>query len=355
MEQLNSITELLNRISSSKEDTFVYDEIGIQEECLKEEEQSSSLVIKILSVLGGIMATLAFVAFVFLTSLIDSKVGMVVFGIAGIITAFGLDRAFDKLIIDTSSIAAYIVGLCLLFFGLEKFDIDDSLLFILVAIVAIIGLFFSQNFMLSFISVLVISFCSFGLIVANTQFEFLHLYNIIMTATLTYVFLNEATIISYHTKLAKLYNPLRIALIFSLLLGLTFLWGGWIFPLSEHHIWISSTIMIVVIIYLVERLILITEIEHRIQKFWIYVLTALVLGATFFSPAISGALVIILLSFYVDYKTGLVIGILALIFFVSRYYYDLNLTLLTKSILMFGSGLVFLLFYFLTDKIFKAE
>ena len=82
----------------------------------------------------------------------------------------------------------------------------------------------------------------------------------------------------------------------------------------------------------------------------IYILSALILVSTIFSPSISGGIVIVLLSFLVNYKTGLAIGIISIIYFVSQYYYDLNFTLLTKSIILFVSGIMFLLFYLFTAK-----
>ncbi len=77
----------------------------------------------------------------------------------------------------------------------------------------------------------------------------------------------------------------------------------------------------------------------------IYILSVLLLTSTLLSPAISGAFLIILVSVLVHYKTGLAIGILAFIYFIIQYYYDLNFTLLTKSILLMSSGVVFLAFY----------
>jgi len=71
---------------------------------------------------------------------------------------------------------------------------------------------------------------------------------------------------------------------------------------------------------------------------------------TAFSPVILGILLIILLSFLVNYKLGLSVGILTFIYFICQYYYDLNYTLLTKSILLFSSGILFLIFYIFIHK-----
>ena len=92
------------------------------------------------------------------------------------------------------------------------------------------------------------------------------------------------------------------------------------------------------------------EIEALKDKILIYALTSLVLIPLLFAPFILGVIVLILISFLVNYKTGLVIGILSIVYFISRYYYDLDFTLLTKSILLFVSGIIFLLLYILTNK-----
>src|SRR5690606_13137026 len=89
------------------------------------------------------------------------------------------------------------------------------------------------------------------------------------------------------------------------------------------------------------------------KKVLTLVLCLFTLLPTLYAPSISGALLIVLLSFLVNYRTGFAIGIIALIYFVVQYYYDLNLSLLTKSIILFSSGTVFLVFYFFFTKMTK--
>jgi uncharacterized membrane protein len=91
----------------------------------------------------------------------------------------------------------------------------------------------------------------------------------------------------------------------------------------------------------------ITKTQHKTV---IYIFTVLSLLPTALAPAILGAILIMLLSFSVNYKTGLVVGVIAFIYFVSQYYYDLNFTLLTKSILLFSSGVFFVALYLFTHK-----
>jgi len=71
-------------------------------------------------------------------------------------------------------------------------------------------------------------------------------------------------------------------------------------------------------------------------------------------PAISASMLIILLCFWVNYRSGYIIGIMALCYFICQFYYDLSFTLLVKSELLFASGILFGLVYFSVQKISRA-
>ena len=350
MDKLISKKWLLDRVRLSEGSKFECNEKAIFNEYQIQGENKSSLAIKVLSIFGGFLATLAFLGFLAIAGLYDSGFGLLLFGIGFIILAIWLNKEYDKLIIDTFSISTYIIGFTLLAFGLTQLNVDENIIIILISIIAISSLFITQNYILSFISVLTIFGSFLTLIISNDLYNLIHLYIAVNTLVLTYFFLREANIISSNKKLAKLYNPVRIGLVFSLLFGLVAIGKRHLMPISQNYIWLSSVVMIFVIIYLVYIISKINEIESRKSKMLIYSLSCLMLVSTIFSPSISGAMIIVLLSFLVNYKTGLAIGIISLIYFISQYYYDLNFTLLTKSIILFSSGIVFLLFYLFTTK-----
>jgi hypothetical protein len=275
---------------------------------------------------------------------------LLIFGIGFIIIAIWLNKAYDKLIIDTFSISLYVIGFALLAFGLSEMDVNKNIIAILISLIALSSLIITQNFILSFFSVITISGSFLFLIISNDSYDLIHLYVAVNTVILAYLFLNEAKIISSNKRLSQLYNPIRIGIVISLLFGLISIGKRHLIPISQNHIWLSSIVMISVTMYLVYVIIQINEINTVKTKMMIYTLSAILLVSTIFSPSISGAIVIILLSFLVNYKTGLVIGIISIIYFISQYYYDLNFTLLTKSIILFVSGIIFLLFYLLTTK-----
>jgi hypothetical protein len=350
MDKLTSKKALLDSIRLSEGAKFECDENAIYEEYNTQGENKSSLAIKVLSIFGGFLATLTFLGFLAITGLYNSEFGLLVFGIGFIISAIGLNKAYDKLIIDTFSISIYLIGFALLAFGLSEMNVDENIIAILISLIALSSLIIAQSFILSFISVLAISGSFIFLIISNNLYNLIHLYVAINTLILAYLFLNEAKIISSNKRLTQLYNPIRIGLVISLLFGLFSIGKRHLIPISQSHIWLSSIVMILVIMYLVYSIIKINEIKTVKSKVMIYTLSALILISTIFSPSISGAIVIVLLSFLVNYKTGLAIGIISIIYFVSQYYYDLNFTLLTKSIILFVSGIMFLLLYLFTTK-----
>jgi hypothetical protein len=212
-----------------------------------------------------------------------------------------------------------------------------------------------QNYILSFISILITNGGLLFLIINNDLYYLIHIYNAFIALLLTYVFLNEAKLITGNKRFSKLYNPVRIGLLISLLTGLVFVGKTGIFENHVYAIWASSIITIPVTIYVISIIAGIMGVTEIRTKILIYTLSTLILIPTAFSPAVSGALLIILLSFLVNYKIGVSIGIISFIYFISQYYYDLNFTLITKSILMFSTGIIFLLFYFFTYNKLKPD
>jgi hypothetical protein len=350
MDKLTGKKELLDSICLSEGSAFVYDENAIMEEYHSLDENKSSLTIKILSIFGGLLATLAFLGFLAIAGLYNSEFGLLIFGIGFIISSIWLNKVYDQLIIDTFSISTYIIGVALLALGLSKMNIDENIIAILISVIALGSLMITQNFILSFISVLSVSGSFLFLIISNNSYDLIHLYVAVNTLILTFLFLNEAKIVSSNKTFSQLFDPVRIGIVVSLLFGLISVGKRNLIPISQNFIWLSSVVLILVTMYLVYKIINIVEINAAKNKIAIYALSGLILIATIFSPSISGAIVIILLCFLVNYKTGLAIGIISIIYFISQYYYDLNLTLLSKSIILFVSGIIFLIFYLFIDK-----
>jgi uncharacterized membrane protein len=222
-----------------------------------------------------------------------------------------------------------------------------SIIFI---IIAFGSLWIVQNYILSFIAVLIINGSFLMLILSNNAYNLIHVQVAVLALAMVYFFLKEAQIIAANNIFSKLYNPVRTGIMFSFLAGLLLLGKRGVLPISPDYIWMSSIITIASIVYLISKIFNVLSITETRHKASIYLFVVLTLLPTALSPAISGAILIILLSFLVNYKTGLVIGIISFIYFISQYYYDLNFTLLTKSILLLASGVLFIALYLFTHK-----
>ncbi|RKD94526.1 DUF4401 domain-containing protein [Marinifilum flexuosum] len=350
MENDINIRKNIEYISKLEGNRFKFNENKIEKEYADSQKEKSSIAIKILSIIGGFLATLAFLGFLLIAGLYDSEAGLVITGSLFTGIAIWLNVEYKKLIIDTLSVSAYAIGLFLIVFGLTALDIGGITICILLILIALLTIGITKSYILSFISVLTINGCFIYLIFDNDVYGLIHVYDAILLVLLTYVFLNEAKLLADKRFPSKLYNPIRIGLMISLITGLVFVGQRGIFDFGIKHIWASSIITIPLTIYLISIIVKIIGITNTKLLYLIYTLSILFLIPTALSPAISGALLIILLSFLVNYKTGLVIGIISFIYFISQYYYDLNYTLLTKSIILFVSGIIFLLFYLFTHK-----
>jgi uncharacterized membrane protein len=355
MRNKESIKELLNYLQDIADRKLKIDDEAIAKAYQKNNDHQS-LVIKILSIFGGILASLAFLGFLLIAGLYDSGVGQVIFSILFLAGAVLINKAFDKIIVDTVSVSSFIIGFTLLGLGLEKLEVTVNTICIVCILVSLLYLIIAQSYILSFVAILVVNGSILTVIISNNQYDLVHIYVALIALAVTYFFLAEAKIITTSKALSKLYNPLRIGLIFSFLSGLIILGKKEILPISADYIWWSSIVIIAAILYTLSKLFVVLAINKMPQKVSIFMISGLLLLPTLFSPAISGAILIILLSFFINYKTGLIVGIIAFIYFISQYYYDLSFTLLTKSIILFSSGILFIALYlFIHKKLISNE
>ncbi|MGJ1283448.1 DUF4401 domain-containing protein [Sphingobacterium spiritivorum] len=351
MKNKEQIMEVLDYLRSKREnkESFVCDEEAIAASYHKS-GYSESLAIKILSIFGGLLASLAFVGFLLISGLYDSGIGLVILGFVCIVIAVLVNKKSDKIILDTVTVLFYIIGFVLMTMGFNKFKMEDSSILLIFILIASCSLVIVHNYILSFISILILNGCIFGLILTNDAYNLIHIQIALLTVLVSYTMLNEAKIITSAKALSRLYKPVRAGLIFSFLVLLIFLGKKGMIALSPEYIWLSSVLIFLATGYLMLKLSDILHVAGVIQRAVICTLSILVLLPTVWSPAISGAILIILLSFYVNYKTGLIVGVIAFIYFISQYYYDLNFILLTKSILLISSGILFLALYLFTRK-----
>lgn len=343
------IKEFLAHLQTTDEGAVKFDEEGILT-AYGEKNDRASLAIKIVSILGGLLASLAFFGFLTMAGLYDSKIGLLVFGTLCVVGAIWINKAYHKVIIDTVSISTFAIGFAMMGIGLHHLIANGNIVLMIIIPMAFCAMMIARTYMISFLSILIINSCIITLLQLYNVYDLIHLYIAVLVLSLTYLFLKEAKLITAYKILLQLYGPLRAGLIYSFLTGLLLIGSNYLLPISPDYIWLSSLIIIPTIIYLISVLMGVLNIHHFRDKAIIYGISLLILLPTALSPAISGALLLILLSFMVGYRTGFVLGIIAFIYFIGQYYYNLNFTLLTKSILLFSSGIFFIALYLFTRK-----
>jgi hypothetical protein len=292
--------------------------------------------------IGGILACAFLLGFLLLAGLYRSQAGMTLIGLVFTGAAIFINRAVRHTVLETASIAGYISGLALAGAGLSgEGDLMDIVLLVCAAI-ALVTIFLTERFMLVFIPVLIIFGCMTAFILQHNLMGAIVLPVLLAAGGYIGISLSEPELLAGSRWMNVRLNALRAGFL-GALAGLILVLGspepqlrsGW----TGH---ISSVVMILAMLLLVRAVIRDTAVSGTRQQALIYLLVLLVLLPTFLAPAITGALLILMTGFHTSQRAALAAGLLLLIWSVSRYYYDLNLTLLVKSELMLASGALYL-------------
>lgn len=352
MKKEHEIKELLDHIQTAEGTDLSIEEEAVMSEYQKISANRSGIAIKVLTIFGGLLGTLAFLGFLFVAGLYNSEAGLVILGLICTTGAILLSKVYDKLIFDTIAVSLFVTGLFLLGIGigLAQARGSENTVCVTFIIIAIITLAIIQSYILAFIAVLLVNGSIMALILFNDNYNLLHVYMAVIIAGLTLFMMNEAELITSGEKISRLYNPVRMGLLCSLLTAMIFLVKWHQVSFSVNYNLISFIAAMAAILYILPRILKILHIQQPKDKAIIYIAVVLLLLPTVWAPAVTSAVLITLLSFWVNYKTGLTLGVIALVYFITQYYYDLQFTLLVKSILLLSSGILFILFYILTNK-----
>lgn len=320
------------------------------EKAYSDERNQQSLTIKVLSVIGGILATLGFVLFLNLSHLDRSATAMFILSFIFFVASIWMNNRYDKVILDTISVCFYLLAYGMFAMGFFAIHGDADLNFLFFIGFAIISFFISRSYILTFLNVLIV----FGSMIA--YFEDLHWDNLIhflflvIAALCTYFSFQEGKLMKSKLFGGKRFLAIRSGLTFAYMICL-FLMNLWS---QGEGFWISNLIcsagIILLLMWLIHCLLTRFKCDELGKKIFIYLTVFISLGFTYMAPAISGSLLILLLSFKVYYRTGIALGIIGFVYFVGQYYYDLDLSLLHKSIAMMVSGSIFILLYLLIFK-----
>lgn len=315
----------------------------------RKQSTSAQTAVKVVSIVGGCLAALALLGFFFAIHLFKSAVAVLVSGIACYLVSIFIRRNYASPLIDSLCVSLFILGFYMIGFGGEELHWHGRSImkiFILLSGVAVLLL---RNYLLLFVSFLIMNGSIVALLLTSKWYYLLiHGYTIVIAMALALLYMKEAVIISLAKRYMAVYQPLKMALMLSFIGVLFLLANSSTLRLLTAYQWVSSVAILAVIGWSLWRG------TYRYKK-WIVLGVVLTLLPTVYSPAIVGALFVIGVSFAVNHRTAFVLGLLAFVYFMVQYYYDLHFSLLLKSMLLLSSGILFLGMYFFTHRIFDDE
>ncbi|GAA4434348.1 hypothetical protein GCM10023188_25180 [Pontibacter saemangeumensis] len=347
---------LLRQIREQEGEGFVYDRAEINAELEQSTPLLANLPVKLLTILGGILASLFLLGFLFATGLYDSPTGMLVAGLLLLAGSVAVIRIRKDTLAETSCVSFHIIGYLLFGIGFSGLFQSEDALYSLLALMALGVLFAAANSILTFLAVLVFSGSLAAIILNHQALNLMHGYIGAVAGLLTYLSLREATLISLGSWFSRVYGPVRMGLVVTLVAALALLMHQPPLPAGGiTHYWLSGVLLIAAVLFVLSKVMRQAGLANRKQQLLVYACCGLVLAPTVLSPAVPGALLVLLTSFYIGHKTSFAAGVLSLVYFVILYYYDLQLTLLQKSGVLVLTGALFIGGYLLLQKHLKND
>jgi hypothetical protein len=345
----------LNRILFSAGDAFQLNAEGWERAIKRMEARESSWIVKIVSVIGGMMATQFFLGFLLIGGITESPIALSIIGLMLIIGSLFALRKVDLLIADTIAICSYLTGFVLVALAQNLWKVSINQAAVIQLVIALVTLIFIRHTILAFFAFSIVMGCGLFLFFNNSLLTWVQIWPAALSIALVILYEKEAGIVCFLGKMASWYRPLLlvVALVFIgmlQLLGKRHLVDG----ISEDFSYVSI-LLLLLFVRLVFQTVPLLDVPDRNQRIIITAVVTSILLPTLISPAIVGILLLLLLSFRSGDRWIWILSLVSLIVFMSEYYYDLYYTLLTKSYILMGTGAGFLLLYFFTRKKWLAH
>lgn len=315
--------------------------------------QKNNLTIQVVSIIGGILTAIFFLGFLALASIIRSEESSLIIGCLLIVATLTISRFVVKPFLDAMNITFYVAGCILFIFGISA---NTNILFCSLLVISILTFFLTKGFILPFLSVILFNISLFGEI-AHLLSSWYPLQVAIVPLVAAFLFANlfETKLLTRLQGNTSKYKPFHTGLFISCLIALS---GASIdFLTTGMNEWIISVFLWIGLLIMIQRIMRVMGGTNNLMKqIGIYGLSIFICLPTVFAPYLSGSLLLIMVCFHFGYKTECGASLLLFIYAISKYYYDLNVTLLIKSITLFFIGIAFIVaWYYFTQKRTKHE
>lgn len=316
---------------------------------------SSNLAIQIVSIIGGLLAAICLIFFLALTDIVRSESALSIVGICSIVAAIVGNRIINQLFLDTSITAFYVAGCVALCFALARSHWNVQLICLIFILIAVLTFLFSKGVFFPFLSVLIFNVALTWLFMESVKkIETSQVVVLLMGATFLALSFFEARCVGSMPAMKRLFRPLHTGFFLSSACGLVWLSGiGYTF---DKTVGILSPFIWIGIVLMLRHVMRVMEVKKTRTKVSVYAVCFVMLLPTIFAPSLSGALLLLLICFSYGYKAEMVVSLLLFMYMIVKYYYDLQLTLLAKSGILFFTGIALLIiWYFFTKHTTRHE
>nr|WP_315476256.1 DUF4401 domain-containing protein [uncultured Undibacterium sp.] len=304
----------------------------------------------------GALFLMAFIGIGF-SFVMDSAVASICIGIALCTLAYVLFRtAKHQDFVEQFSLAISLAGQGFFLFGLFKEFREDSVaLYAVILVLELLLTIFMPNFIHRFLTSLAAICAAYFLLQRAGIFGLMHGFLAVAVLALWWS--------PRLLRQAALWRPVSYALAIALLCseGSRFVqpfdWHGTNLTWMKHS-WligsslVNSALMFAVVLVLRREQLAFSSLRAIVALF----ATLLLCGFSYIAPGLSSALLLLLIAFSFSNRILLGLGLLALLSFLSHYYYQLQVTLLYKSIVLLWLAFALLAIRWLLHRLFpQAE
>ncbi|NME69116.1 DUF4401 domain-containing protein [Flammeovirga aprica] len=342
MNKFSSIKNSLEQFEKEEDTTLPVNYESLEEE-VSQYHTELNLLMKVLIYFGGFLASLFFTLFIVFIGVsgenyyVVSILGLVFCGISIFIS-----RNSHELFTESLATSSFLIGQIIFTTGLIMADMSEYGILTALLLLNCVAIIFVKRYMLVFLCTLGIAMNFSAWITVLKIVDLHHLLLFFLGGMVTYIFTKEGAIYRLFKDHTYLINPITEGLIVAFYLELMSL----IFYKHEsglHSIWVSTITICGLIIYYLFHSNKSLELGYSpVKRIALVVLIGL---PTLFAPYIIGSFYILILGVISNRKSLKGLGIISFISFIMYFYYDLNITLLEKSIALMISGIVFLGIY----------
>lgn len=308
----------------------------------------------------GLVGIAAWIAALFLgaflgaSGLIDSSMSMLILGVILTVAAIVLRRLLPRSIFwGQLSFAVVLAGQGLLIGGFASqyenwlFNSATPTAFFVIGLEVALFLLYPDA-LHRMLSILAITGAALFILYEQELLEWVHLMTFLLALGTLAVWQQELRMLAsgWHEFRAPLGYGLALSLF-----GVCLISVGDFFFWSERW-WISAAVLAAVLLYLAFTLL--RELDRPLVSpvgLWAVGAVALLLVPAYQTPGILAAVMVLLLGYWRNNVLLMGLATLFLLFFLSSYYYYLEITLLNKSYILMGTGVILLVLRFLFHQV----